>query len=144
MKKVFFACIAFLALAAFSTNSNEVNTGTPLSAYLLGANEVPNPGDPDGEGWAELRLNQGQGTISYMIHVHGIENATAAHIHRGVAGMPGPVVVGLSAPSGGMSSGVANADKDLIKEIRQNPGNFYVNVHNAVYPGGALRGQLSK
>lgn len=144
MKKVIFACVAVFALAAFSTNSHEVNSGTPLSAYLLGINEVPNPGDPNGEGWAELRLNQGQGTISYMLNVVGIQNATAAHIHRGMAGMPGPVVVGLTAPNGGMSSGVAIADKELIKEIRQNPGNFYVNVHNPTYPGGALRGQLSK
>lgn len=144
MKKILFACCVVFALAAFSTKSNFSDDGRPLSAYLLGVNEVPVPGDPDGEGWAELRLNQGQGTISYVLHVTGIANATAAHIHRGVAGVPGPVVVPLTAPAGGVSSGVAIADKDLIKDIRQNPGNYYVNVHNAVYPGGALRGQLSK
>lgn len=144
MKKMFFACCAVFILAAFSTNSNNAYDGRPLSAYLLGSNEVPVLGDPDGEGWAELRLNQGQGTIGYMIHVTGIAPATAAHIHRGAAGMPGPVVVALTAPSGGMSSGVATADKDLIKDIRQNPGNYYINIHNAAYPGGALRGQLYK
>jgi hypothetical protein len=35
-------------------------------------------------------------------------------------------------------------DADLIMEIRQNPENFYVNVHNDEFPGGAVRGQLSK
>lgn len=144
MKKILFACCAVFALAAFSTKSNNADNGRPLSAHLLGINEVPVLGDPDGEGWAELRLNQGQGTISYTIHVHGIANATASHIHRGVAGTPGPVVVSLAPPSGGMSSGVATVDRDLIKDIRQNPGNYYINVHNAAYPGGALRGQLSK
>jgi hypothetical protein len=31
-----------------------------------------------------------------------------------------------------------------MKRIRQNPENFYVNVHNADFPDGAVRGQLSK
>jgi hypothetical protein len=36
------------------------------------------------------------------------------------------------------------ADADLIKAIIQSPQEYYVNVHNAEYPAGALRGQLSK
>jgi hypothetical protein len=54
------------------------------------------------------------------------------------------VVVPLSPPTNGSSSGCASVDPDLIKEIRQNPKAFYVNVHNADYPAGALRGQLGK
>jgi hypothetical protein len=32
----------------------------------------------------------------------------------------------------------------MIQEIIQDPSSYYVNVHNAEYPDGALRGQLSK
>jgi hypothetical protein len=37
-----------------------------------------------------------------------------------------------------------SAPRELILEIIQNPEAFYVNVHNADFPAGAVRGQLSK
>ncbi len=154
MKKVLFSCCTLLALAAFTTKPSVVNqdnvvkikiqNGSQLSANLSGANEVPNAGDPDGSGYVEMTLNQGQGTITYMLTVEDIQTATAAHIHVGAAGVAGPVVLGLTAPASGMSSGVIEADKELIKAIRKNPEMYYVNVHNPTYPGGAVRGQLSK
>jgi hypothetical protein len=30
----------------------------------------------------------------------------------------------------------------LIGEIAANPSGYYVNLHNARFPGGAIRGQL--
>jgi len=55
---------------------------------------------------------------------------------------PGPVVVPLDAPTDGSSSGCATVDRALAKDIRQNPEDYYVNVHNAEFPAGAIRGQL--
>jgi len=52
------------------------------------------------------------------------------------------VVVTLTAPASGTSSGCVSADSELIKEIRQSPAEFYVNVHNSEFTGGAVRGQL--
>jgi hypothetical protein len=118
--------------------------GRPLTATLTGAAEVPGPGDPDGRGWALITLNQGQGQVCFKLTVENIAPATAAHIHRGTADVAGPVVVGLAAPTDGSSSGCVSADRDLIKAIRQNPQNYYVNVHNPEFPAGAVRGQLSK
>lgn len=123
----------------------EVNGGRPLSAMLSGNQEVPGPGDPDGTGQVQLALNHGQRTISFSLSVSDIDPATAAHIHRAPAGSAGPVVVGLTAPTSGSSSGtISNVDRDLIKDIMKNPENYYVNVHNAAYPPGAVRGQLGK
>jgi CHRD domain len=77
--------------------------------------------------------------------VSNIAPATAAHIHEAPVGKAGDAVVTLSPPpTEGSSKNCVNVDKDLIKRIRQNPENFYVNVHNADFPDGAIRGQLSK
>jgi hypothetical protein len=32
----------------------------------------------------------------------------------------------------------------LTSDIRRHPADYYVNVHNAEFPGGAIRGQLRK
>jgi hypothetical protein len=118
--------------------------GRPFSTILTGAAEVPGPGDPDGSGTAQITLNQGQGEVCFTLTAEGIAPAAAAHIHVGTADVAGPVVVPLAPPADGSSSGCVSADAELIKAIRQNPENYYVNVHNAEFPAGALRGQLSK
>lgn len=116
--------------------------GKLLTTALTGAAEVPGPGDPDGSGTARITLNQGQGEVCFELIVEGIAPAGAAHIHEAPAGSAGPVVVGLAAPADGSSSGCAAVSKELVKEIRKNPADYYVNVHNADFPAGALRGQL--
>lgn len=117
--------------------------GRPLSATLLGSSEVPGPGDPDGSGTAIVTLNQGQQQVCFRLEVEDIAPAFAAHIHVGAAGMNGPVVIGLAPPSDGSSTGcVSDVAPDLIRAIRKNPGDYYVNIHNADFPPGALRGQL--
>jgi hypothetical protein len=118
--------------------------GRSFSTILTGANEVPGPGDPDGVGSALITLNPGLGTVCWELSVSGIAPATAAHIHVGDTDVAGPVVVALSPPTTGTSNGCASADRDLIKAILQNPNAYYINVHNAEFPAGALRGQLGK
>jgi len=143
MKKIAFSLCAVLFLMAFTTENKNDPGGKTFTIQLSGSEEVT-PGDPDGTGMATITLNQGQGTISYQITVSGIETPMAAHIHEAPAGQAGPVVFTLATPVNGVSSGVIrNVSKEMIKEIRQNPEDYYINVHNAMYPAGALRGQLS-
>lgn len=146
MKKVFLMfCVATIATAFTADNTTFKVGGTPISAVLLGENERPNPGDPDGYGTFEMTLNQGQGTITYVLTAEDIAAPTAAHIHIAPPTAAGPVVIPLSAPTNGMSSGtITGLSKELIKAIRQNPEAYYVNVHNAEFPAGAIRGQLEK
>jgi hypothetical protein len=140
------ALFLILTLALFATTAAaQDDSGRPLTATLTGAAEVPGPGDTNGGGTASIRLNQGKKQVCFELTVTNIATATAAHIHRGGTTASGPVVVTLTAPANGSSRGcVDNVSDDLIKELRQTPEAFYVNVHNAEFTDGAVRGQLSK
>jgi len=116
--------------------------GRPLTADLNGANEVGS-GDPDGSGSAHVTLNQGQGEVCFSIETTNVEDILFAHIHVGVAGVNGGVVVNLDWDNTG-GQGCVSADGDTIKQIRQNPSGYYINVHSVEFPPGAIRGQLSK
>jgi|SRR5687767_13945435 hypothetical protein len=149
MKKIVMLQVVLIMIAVLTLPSAVSAGGRPFSTTLTGEAEVtpagvPNQGDLDGEGTAHLTLNQGQGEICYELTVSGIAPAGAAHIHVGASTTTGPIVVHFAAPTNGFSSGCTSVDPELIKAIRQNPENYYVNVHNAEFPGGALRGQLSK
>lgn len=114
-------------------------SGAPRVTTLSGAEEV-NGGDPDGSGFASIRLNVGQERVCWEIEWADINGAAAAHIHRAPKGANGGVVVPLDPNTPGCAEEV---DPVLIQEIIDFPERFYVNVHNAEFPGGALRGQLS-
>ena len=144
MKKNTILYIVLIMLTVLALASIAADGGRQFTTTMTGAAEVPISGDPDGSGTATITLNPGQGEVCWELTVSGIAPTFAAHIHAAPAGVPGPVVVPLSPPTSGSSSGCISADRDLIKAIIQNPEQYYVNVHNADFPGGALRGQLSK
>ena len=122
--------------AQTSTVSAEVGSVTRLGAVLVGGNEVPGPGDPDGYGLADVGVRRTE--ICWRISVSGVEPVAAAHIHAGPRGVTGPVVVTLDP----YRSGCTDVRRRLARFIRQQPGDFYVNVHTAEFPAGAVRGQL--
>ena len=108
-------------------------------------------GDPDGTGSALITVNRGQQELCWHITTANIAlPVTAAHIHRAVADVQGPIVVNLPPPAGnnGTWSGCRTAGPDLnwaiVEEIVENPSGFYANAHNAVYPPGAVRGHLGQ
>ena len=148
MRRTFyFAVFAAVALVVVgSSSSAELRPGAadPVIVALSGGAEVPGPGDNDGSGTATLNFDHAKGELCYEISVKDIQDASSAHIHAGAAGAAGDVKVTLKAPAGGMSKGCVTVDKALLKEIADKPGNFYVNVHNAEFPKGAIRGQLGK
>jgi hypothetical protein len=140
------AVVSFVGLAVVLALASPASAagGRPFTTTLTGAAEVnaqgvPNQGDPDGSGTATLRINPGMGEVCWSITVSGVDPILAAHIHIAPVTSPGPIVVPLSPYTGGCTT----VDRDLARAILIDPSGYYVNVHNATYPAGALRGQLS-
>lgn len=146
------AKLSILPLAALSAAGCETvaepaaqAVGTTYMASLTGATEVPGPGDPNGSGMAQISfVDETVDQVCYEITVSGIGATTAAHIHRGMEGESGPPVVTLEAPSDGEVSGCTSSSDPVIASIKADPRGYYVNVHNAEYPSGAIRGQLRR
>ena len=100
-------------------------------------------------------------TVDFVYSVSGFPPGTQlilTHIHEGGPAISGGVKIGapLSAASPitladgtatnitfngitGWSDGVS-----LVQKIIDNPNGYYFNVHSAINPGGAVRGQLVK
>ena len=134
------AALLGTSLPAGATN----DSGRKLSATLNGASEVPGPGDADGAGSFTARINPGQGQLCYTLSARMIDAASAAHIHTGAVSVAGSVAVALTAPTASATEQCTTITRELALDLIQNPQNYYVNVHNAAFPGGAIRGQLSK
>jgi hypothetical protein len=139
------ASAAALALmgAAPESKQTAATGGAKLTASLTGPVEVP-PGDPDGAGSFTATLNPGHDQLCYELKVDKIDAANAAHIHEAPTGQAGPPVVALEAPASGTSKACVAVAGELATKLMQHPENYYVNVHNAAFPNGAVRGQLSK
>ena len=138
------ALILFVAGLSVVLSAQDQQGGRPITITMTGAAEVPGPGDPDGTGTASITLNPGKGEVCYELMVDKIATANAAHIHSGAADKAGPPVLTLKAPAAGSSKECATLDKEKILDIIKNPASYYVNVHNAEFPDGAVRGQLAK
>jgi len=117
---------------------------TVLTARLRGANERPGPGDADGRGATAMVVLPDSGMVCYALRVSGLDDVVGGHIHRGVAGQPGDIVVSLQLPPGPgrFFANCVPGDATVLDEIAAAPQNFYVNVHTTVFPAGAIRDQL--
>lgn len=131
--------------SASSVNNRSLQV---LTADLNGENEV-GVGDPDGEGIMRVRLNPKANQICFGLKVRNVDTLTRAHIHRGVAGVNGPVevfffdtVIPDPIPVPGDLRGCVYASYETIKELSYAPYKFYINIHTEAYPAGAVRGQL--
>ena len=146
IKSVLFAA----ALVAGSTAATQpAEGGRKFTTELTGEAEVnaqgePNKGDLDGTGTASVTINPGQQRVCWDIKVADISLPLRGHIHRAPAGQNGPIVVTFFEADAVDLSGCTDTTRDLALEIIKSPQSFYVNVHNAEFPAGALRGQLSK
>ena len=129
-----------ILLAALVVATPALAATTKIQTSLTAGAEVPGPGK--GSGTATLTFDSDKGQVCYMLMSSGTDTPTMAHIHKGAAGVAGGVVVALAPPATGMSEGCAPLAADVLADIVAHPGDYYVNVHSAAFPKGAMRGQL--
>jgi CHRD domain len=119
-----------------------VTADTTFTATLTGTQEVP-PADLDGSGFVTVTIDA---ATSQVCIVGSIANVDAPliglHIHRGVTGVNGGIVVPFTDTDPTAIDECVTANAAIAAEIIGNPLGFYVNAHTGPFPNGAVRGQL--
>lgn len=133
---------------------------------LSGANEVPAlDGNFSGIGTfhgyrafdSAGRYVSGGGLFIVNYALGGAQRLQGLHIHRGVAGINGPVVIdsgltgnnaidtsanGAGSTSFMMAAPAESAAVTALNDMWDSPAGFYMNLHTATNPGGMIRGQM--
>jgi hypothetical protein len=125
------------AVSAFGPHSS-IAAAADVKVTLSGAEEVP-PVQSAGSGTGTISIGVDK-SVSGSVTTSGIV-ATAAHIHEGVAGANGPVIIPLT-KSGDTYAVPPGAKLTDAQFASFQAGKLYVNAHTAVNPGGEIRGQL--
>lgn len=151
-------CFAFVSSFVVLAGSTSASAHEVSQAYQdrdgkftiqLSGKEVPEGGDPDGKGSAQLNLNTQQQTACFTINWRGLKGeVTALHLHVAASGSEGPHWIdffnGQHFPGAqGESSGCVPTTQDKIRAVIANPSGYYLNAHSSEFPKGAIRGQLS-
>ena len=163
-------CVLATCIVAIGCDDNPTApTTAPLifSAQLSAENEVPPVGNAESgaRGAVQVTLDATRdssgaitaATADFHVQITGLPEGTTyvgAHIHPGVAGVNGPVIVntGLTASTvAEVASGTAIWNfRDVpvpaatAQSMATNPAAFYFNVHTVTNPGGVARGQMER
>ena len=129
--------------------SNPLGTPEVIRASMTGAQEVPGPGDPDAQGTVEIVRFRVSGLLCVNLDFDGALNGapTEVQVHEGTPTQAGPDVLTIPPPpsGSGFNGGCfPGFDATTVDDVFANPSAFYVNVHTADFPDGAIRGQLSR
>ncbi len=128
-------------------------SGGPVtySAELRGANEVP-PTGSSAFGGAFITLDTINNNLTWEVNTSGIVSPLLSHIHRGAAGVSGPVIINFATSAAQIPNGRTNGTvsiaslgaSDLTALASASTANgYYVNVHSTAFPGGEVRGPLA-
>lgn len=166
---VVFALAACAVIAGCDDNGTTSPSDQPavFSAILRPANEVPpiTNAEANGTGAVQVTLTPTRdtagaitsATADFYFQINGFPNNTmvvGAHIHPGVAGVNGGVIVstGLTAQApfaaangtGEFTATAIPVPGATAQAIMDNPAAFYFNIHSPLNAGGFARGQLQR
>jgi len=142
---------------------------TAFLGYMLPQNETPAT-NINASALAAILVHQDldssgalkSGAVEFFViyKFPGANTITGMHIHNGLAGQPGPIVIptdinGTTNAVTVAASGTGQLDRQVqfgtgsgqpavtvIQDLISNPQSYYVNIHTTDFPGGAIRAQL--
>lgn len=116
----------------------ELPAVTEFNATMTGPEVTPPVYGTDAAGTGTFALDADRATLHYTV-AHRVEAPTAAHLHLGLAGEAGEVLLPLTMVDGAIEGTVAvtPAQATAIEN-----GTAYVDVHTAAHPAGEIRGQI--
>ena len=157
---VLLMCSMLLLVTAARANTTETRY---FRASLSPANESPAVTSVTASGQGSITIyivrNDAGSIVSATVYFDVDYNFALAasvvglHIHTGAAGVNGPIVIdairtgtfNVEGPGNFYRVGVfrnAANTATLVTDILANPGNYYLNLHTTVNPGGVIRDQL--
>jgi hypothetical protein len=107
----------------------------------MSSDQETKKGPAGGKGLARLDVDPYEHRVCYELSYQGIGKPSGAHIHRGRAGENGPVVVDLDFARNG-DQGCVPGNPRVLRDMQAQPQHYYVNLHTAQFPDGAIRGQV--
>jgi hypothetical protein len=127
--------------------------GAVFNTELRSDQEPGGASTSESKGHAQVKvLSDGSVEFTLIINNKADETFTRAHIHKAPVGVNGGIHwdfleagVPVASISGQPSTlrGVGRArSAAILADLLANPDQYYVNVHSARFPGGAIRGQL--
>jgi hypothetical protein len=137
-----------VVLAAFGAGSSAAVAEVKVFTVQLSPS-----GDTDGSGVAIVRVNSDQDLVCYSIVVRNISAPTEPAAGLGSAHIHGPLPatgIAIDLDADFMATGTdtyiardcVSGNSATIDALLANPELFYVNVHNAAFPAGAVEGSL--
>jgi len=137
-------CYSVALVASLFVNTAFAQT---FVSNLTGATETPVPLDTPMGGLAVALVTvNDDGSSDATIIISAFANPTpitASHVHRGPAGVGGPVICPISGPEFANPMIVScHFDPDQTADLFI--GNLYTNVHTMDNPGGEIRDQLNQ
>jgi hypothetical protein len=131
-----------------------VSAPTDVFNVQLTSEQEPNGASTsESKGHAQIKVLE-DGTMEFVLTINNKsdETFTRSHIHKGPAGVNGPIhwdflEAGVPVASiGGQPATLRVIARPraaaVLSDLLAHPDQYYVNVHSPTFPGGAIRGQL--
>ena len=114
---------------------------TKVSAKLTSAAVAPKSETMGkGTGTISVKLDAKAGKACWTISLKRAGTPLSAHIHRGLAGKAGPVVIPLG--DRWSKTGCVFVAPKTLNAVAKSPKSYYVDVHTKAFVNGFVRGQL--